>query len=164
MSVFRSLLMLSTVVPATNDFLITGTGILATSSRYSRKFTKTKEGIAYGMVYANTNTYDGPILVSEDKDIVIYTPGGQLGGSFELYGKTWYYSAAEYFIEHSTTSFTLGLIKVNTISERTFNTLDAAKYVIENGYSYIENGLVTKVNNIKPIVQEAYTKTHVPFL
>lgn len=153
-------------VSGNDDFLITGTGILATDSRYSREFTKTKEGIAYGMVYAHTSGYDGPILVSEDKDIVIYTPGGQLGGSFELYGKTWYYSAAEFFVEHST-SFTLGLIKVNTASERTFNTLDAAKYVIENGYSYIEKGLITKVNNLTtnvnnmaPIVQEAYTKTN----
>ena len=150
-----------------DDFLITGTGVLVTDSRYSREFTKTKEGIAYGMVYANTSGYDGPILVSEDKDIVIYTPGGQLGGSFELYGKTWYYSATEFFVEHST-SFTLGLIKVNTASERTFNTLDAAKYVIENGYSYIEKGLITKVNNLTtnvnnmaPIVQEAYTKTNI---
>ena len=146
-------------VSGNDDFLITGTGILATDSRYSREFTKTKEGIAYGMVYANTSGYDGPILVSEDKDIVIYTPGGQLGGSFELYGKTWYYSAAEFFVEHGT-SFTLGLIKVNTASERTFDTLEAAKYVIENGYSYIEKGLTTKVNNMEPTVQEAYTKTN----
>ena len=146
-------------VSGNDDFLITGTGVLATDSRYSREFTKTKEGIAYGMVYANTSGYDGPILVSEDKDIVIYTPGGQLGGSFELYGKTWYYSAAEFFVEH-VTSFTLGLIKVNTASERTFDTLEAAKYVIENGYSYIEKGLTTKVNSMEPTVQEAYTKTN----
>lgn len=146
-------------VSGNDDFLITGTGILATDSIYSREFTKTKEGIAYGMVYANTSNYDGPILVSEDKDVVIYTPGGQLGGSFELDGKTWYYSAAEFFVEHGT-SFTLGLIKVNTASERTFDTLEAAKYVIENGYSYIEKGLTTKVNNMEPTVQEAYTKTN----
>lgn len=146
-------------VSGSDDFLITGTGILATDSIYSREFTKTKEGIAYGMVYAHTSNYAGPILVSEDKDVVIYTPGGQLGGSFELDGKTWYYSAAEFFIEPGA-SFTLGLIKVNTASERTFDTLEAAKYVIENGYSYIEKGLTTKVNNMEPTVQEAYTKTN----
>lgn len=157
-------------VSGNDDFLITGTGVLATDSRYSRDFTKTKDGIAYGMVYANTSGYDGPILVSEDKDAIIYAvdglPVARVEGSFELYGKTWYYSAAEYFVEHGT-SFTLGLIKVNTASERTFNTLDAAKYVIENGYSYIENGLITKVtdlttnvNNMEPTVQEAYTKTN----
>ena len=156
-------------VSGNDDFLITGTGVLATVNSGTdggREFTKTKDGLAYGMVYANTSGYDGPILVSEDKDIVIYTPGGQLGGSFELDGKTWYYSAAEYFIPHGA-GFTLGLIKVNTASDRTFNTLDAAKYVIENGYSYIEKGLITKVNNLttnvnnmEPTVQEAYTKTN----
>lgn len=149
-------------VSGNDDFLITGTGVLATVSSGSeggRKFTKTKDAIAYGMVYANTSGYDGPILVSEDKDVVIYTPGGQLGGSFELGGKTWYYSAAEFFVPHGA-SFTLGLIKVNISSERTFDTLEAAKYVIENGYSYIEKGLTTKVNNMEPTVQEAYTKTN----
>lgn len=149
-------------VSGNDDFLITGTGVLATVSSGAeggREFTKTKDAIAYGMVYANTSGYDGPILVSEDKDVVIYTPGGQLGGSFELGGKTWYYSAAEFFVSHGA-SFTLGLIKVNISSERTFDTLEAAKYVIENGYSYIESGLITRVGNLESVAKESYTKTN----
>lgn len=141
------------------DYVVEGTGKLANVG--GRDFLKNREGLAYGMVYKTNAGYMGCVLASETADAVrIDPPYDEPAGTFEYGGKTYYYSTGSYFMPSG--PIELGLLKIDTTETMTFeDSREAGLYCVQQGFSVLEKGLVSRVDDLESKIGNFATKEYV---